>query len=122
MILTIENHDLNSKIPYSDAIYSMCEHYITELGIGNFECMLSVVLHEEQHLEGNMWGYCDWDVQEKLAEVHLVMKGPAWGLTLAHEMVHVQQNLLYGITSEGPAYDLEYELYSSWQAEHEPTK
>ncbi len=42
--------------------------------------------------------------------------------TVAHEMVHVQQNLLYGMTSEGPAYDLEYELYSSWQAEHEPTK
>ena len=122
MILTIENYNLDSKIPYSDVIYSMCEHYITELGIGNIECMLSVVLHEEQQLEGHMWGYCDWDVQEKLAEVHIAMKGPAWGLTLAHEMVHVQQNLLYGITSEGPAYDKEYELYSSWQAEHEPTR
>ena len=91
MILTIENYNLDSKIPYSDAIYSMCEHYITELGIGNIECMLSVVLHDEQQLDGHMWGYCDWDVQEKLAEVHIAMKGPAWGLTLAHEMVHVKQ-------------------------------
>ena len=118
MILTIENYKLDSEIPYSDSIYSMCEHYITELGIGDFECMLSIILHEENDLDG-LWGYCDWDVQEKLAEVHIAMKGPEWGLTLAHEMVHVQQNLLYGITSEGPAYDLEYELYNSWQSLHE---
>jgi hypothetical protein len=121
MILTIENYNLDSKIPYSDSIYSMCEHYITELGIGNYECMLSVVLHDTDNLEG-MWGYCDWDPMEQLSEVHIAMKGPAWGITLAHEMVHVKQNLQYGVTSEGPAYELEYELYNSWQAENEPTR
>lgn len=121
MILTIENYDLDEKISHSDTIYSMCEHYVEVLNIGNYDCTLSIILHDETDLEG-LWGYCDWDVQEQLAEVHIAMNGPAWGITLAHEMVHVKQNLQYGITAEGPAYELEYELYSSWQAEHEPTR
>lgn len=121
MILTIENQDLDSDIPYSDDIYSMCEHYVELLDIGEYECMLNVVLHDTNLLDG-LWGFCDWDPIDKLAEVHIAMKGPAWGLTLAHEMVHVKQNLVYGVTAEGPAYDLEYELYRSWQTAHEPTQ
>ena len=121
MILTIENYNLDSKIPYSDDIYSMCEHYIEALEIGEYDCILSVVLHNDANIEG-MWGYCEWEPIDKIVEVHLAMKGPAWGLTLAHEMVHVKQNLLYGVTSEGPAYDLEYELYSSWKDIYEPAR
>ena len=90
MILTIENQDLESDIPYSDDIYSMCEHYVELLDIGEYECMLNIVLHDTNLLDG-LWGFCDWEPIDKLAEVHIAMKGPAWGITLAHEMVHVKQ-------------------------------
>ena len=121
MILTIEKHEVDTQIPDTDTIYSMCEHYIVELGLSNYECMLAIILHDEEIPDG-MWGYCDWDPQEQLAEVHLALRGPAWGLTLAHEMVHVQQNLMFGVTAEGPAYEQEYELYSSWKRQNEPTR
>jgi hypothetical protein len=121
MILTIENYDLKEKITHSDTIYSMSEHYIELLDIGGYDCTCSIILHQGELVEG-LYGFCDWDVTDKLAEVHIAMGSPAWGITLAHEMVHVKQNLQYGITAEGPAYDLEYELYSSWKDVYEPTR
>lgn len=121
MILTVENHDLDEKIVHSDTIYSMCEHYVEVLDIGNYDCTLSIILHRSETIEG-LWGYCDWDPEDRLAEVHIAMNGPAWGLTLAHEFVHVEQNLKFGITSEAPAYEREYGLYSSWKDIYEPTR
>ncbi len=84
-------------------------------------CTLSIILHNTEAIEG-LWGYCDWDPEDRISEVHIAMNGPAWGLTLAHEFVHVKQNLRYGITSEAQAYDLEYALYSSWKDVYEPTR
>jgi hypothetical protein len=115
MILTIENSDNSEKIKHSEVIYSMCEFYIEALDIGDYDIMLSVILHDSDKVD-DVFGYCEWDPKEKLAEVHLAMKGPAWGVTLAHELVHVKQNLEFGTTSEELAYQLEYPLYEGWQA------
>ncbi len=121
MILIIENSDDRKEIPLAETLYSMCEHYIECLDIGKYKITLHVVLHDTEDVEG-LHGYCDWDVTDKLSEIHLAMKGPAWGITLAHEMVHVQQNILHGMTAEGPAYDLEYDLFNSWRKIYEPDK
>ena len=70
----------------SDTNYSMSEHYIELLDIGGYDCTCSIVLHQGEFVE-NLYGYCDWDPTDRIAEVHIAMGSPAWGISLAHEMV-----------------------------------
>ena len=65
-------------------------NYIELLDIGGYDCTCSIILHQGESVE-NLYGYCDWDPIDKLAEIHIAMGSPAWGITLAHEMVHVKQ-------------------------------
>ena len=80
-------------------------------------------MHDEIKVEG-LDGYCEWDPIDKVCEVHIAMKGPEWGITLAHEFVHVQQNLDYGISSknivlsEKEAYKNELQMYYDWKSRY----
>ncbi len=124
MILTLEKYTLDDTFGTSEEIVrSMSEFFTEELNIGHYEAMINVILHDEIKVEG-LDGYCEWDPAEKLIEIHIAMKGPEWGVTLAHEFVHAKQNLQYGIASnnivlsEQEAYDMEFLLYYRWKKEY----
>ena len=121
MILTLEKYTNEDQFGVtSELVRNMSEYFIEELNIGLYDAMVNVVLHDEIKVEG-LDGYCEWDPIEKVCEVHLAMQGPEWGVTLAHEFVHVEQNLRYGLSSnnivlsEAEAYDKEFELYYKWK-------
>lgn len=124
MILTLEKYTLEDNFGTSEEIVrSMSEFFVEELNIGNYDAMVNVILHDNIKVEG-LDGYCEWDPVDKLCEVHIAMKGPEWGVTLAHEFVHVEQNLRYGLASnnivlsEMEAYDKEFLLYYRWKKEY----
>lgn len=124
MILTLEKYTLEDTFgTSSELVRSMSEFFTEELNIGHYEAMINVILHDEIKVEG-LDGYCEWDPAEKLIEIHIAMKGPEWGVTLAHEFVHAKQNLQYGIASnnivlsEQEAYDMEFLLYYRWKNEY----
>lgn len=124
MILTLEKYTLDDTFgSSSELVRSMSEFFTEELNIGHYEAMINVILHDEIKVEG-LDGYCEWDPAEKLIEIHIAMKGPEWGVTLAHEFVHAKQNLQYGIASnnivlsEQEAYDMEFLLYYRWKKEY----
>jgi hypothetical protein len=124
MILTLEKYTLDDTFgSSSELVRSMSEFFTEELNIGHYEAMINVILHNEIKVEG-LDGYCEWDPAEKLIEIHIAMKGPEWGVTLAHEFVHAKQNLQYGIASnnivlsEQEAYDMEFLLYYRWKKEY----
>ena len=117
MILTLEKYTLEDTFgTSSELVRSMSEFFTEELNIGHYDAMINVILHDEIKVEG-LDGYCEWDPKDKLIEINLAMKGPEWGVTLAHEFVHAKQNLEYGIASnnivlsEQEAYDMEFLLY-----------
>jgi hypothetical protein len=124
MILTLEKYTLEDKfVTSSELVRSMSEFFTEELNIGHYDAMINVILHDEIKVEG-LDGYCEWDPKDKLIEINLAMKGPEWGVTLAHEFVHAKQNLEYGIASnnivlsEQEAYDMEFLLYYRWKKEY----
>jgi hypothetical protein len=124
MILTLEKYTLDDTFgSSSELVRSMSEFFTEELNIGHYDAMINVILHDEIKVEG-LDGYCEWDPAEKLIEIHIAMKGPEWGVTLAHEFVHAKQNLQYGIASnnivlsEQEAYDMEFLLYYRWKKEY----
>ena len=121
MILTLEKYTLEDNFGTTEELVrSMTEFFVEELNIGHYDAMINVVLHDEIKVEG-LDGYCVWDPIEKHIEIHVAMKGPEWGVTIAHEFVHAKQNLKYGIASnnivlsEQEAYDLEFLLYYRWK-------
>jgi|TARA_B100001094_G_scaffold330854_1_gene397198 hypothetical protein len=124
MILTLEKYTLEDTFgTSSELVRSMSEFFTEELNIGHYDAMINVILHDEIKVEG-LDGYCEWDPKDKLIEINLAMKGPEWGVTLAHEFVHAKQNLEYGIASnnivlsEQEAYDMEFLLYYRWKKEY----
>ena len=124
MILTLEKYTLEDTFgTSSELVRSMSEFFTEELNIGHYDAMINVILHDEIKVEG-LDGYCEWDPKDKLIEINLAMKGPEWGVTLAHEFVHAKQNLEYGIASnnivlsEQEAYDMELLLYYRWKKEY----
>ena len=124
MILTLEKYTLEDTFgTSSELVRSMSEFFTEELNIGHYDAMINVILHDEIKVEG-LDGYCEWDPKDKLIEINLAMKGPEWGVTLAHEFVHAKQNLEYGIASnnivlsEQEAYDMEFLLYYRWKREY----
>ena len=124
MILTLEKYTLEDTFgTSSELVRSMSEFFTEELNIGHYNAMINVILHDETKVE-SLDGFCEWDPAEKLIEIHLAMKGPEWGVTLAHEFVHAKQNLEYGIASnnivlsEQEAYDMEFLLYYRWKKEY----
>ena len=121
MILTLEKYTLEDNFGTTEELVrSMSEYFVEELNIGHYDAMINVVLHDEIKVDG-LDGYCEWDPIEKHIEIHVAMKGPEWGVTIAHEFVHAKQNLKYGIASnnivlsEQEAYDLEFLLYYRWK-------
>ena len=121
MILTLEKYTLEDNFGTTEELVrSMSEYFVEELNIGHYDAMINVVLHDEIKVDG-LDGYCEWDPIEKHIEIHVAMKGPEWGVTIAHEFVHAKQNLKYGIASnnivlsEQEAYDLEFLLYYCWK-------
>lgn len=124
MILTLEKYTLEDNFGTTEELVrSMTEFFTEELCIGHYDAMINVVLHDEIKVEG-LDGYCEWDPTDKLIEIHIAMRGPEWGVTLAHEFVHAKQNLQYGIASnnmvlsEQEAYDMEFLLYYRWKKEY----
>jgi len=124
MILTLEKYTLEDKFGVNaELVRNMSEYFVERLGIGHYDVMVNVILHDEIKIEG-LDGYCEWDPIEKVCEINLAMLGPEWGVTLAHEFIHVKQNLKYGISSknivlcEKEAYDQEFALYYSWKKEY----
>lgn len=124
MILTLEKFTLDDNFGTSEELVrSMTEFFTEELNIGHYDAMINVILHDKIKVEG-LDGYCEWDPKDKLIEIHIAMKGPEWGVTLAHEFVHAKQNLQYGIASnnlvlsEQEAYDMEFLLYYRWKREY----
>lgn len=124
MILTLERWNLDDDFgANTELVRNMSEYYTEQLMIGMYDVMVNVVMHDEIKVEG-LDGYCEWDPIDKVCEVHIAMKGPEWGITLAHEFVHVQQNLEYGISSknivlsEQEAYKNELQMYYDWKSRY----